>query len=89
MACALTQGYNLDCRDSYGGVKEIYIAETSSVTAITASAGVITAIDKTGTKVFYKYNLVAHTAKPIRNLLLPGRTVLQWLSRQSNSRSIK
>ena len=68
MACALTQGYNLDCRDSYGGVKEIYIAETSSVTAITASAGVITAIDKTGTKVFYKYNLVAHTAEADQEL---------------------
>jgi hypothetical protein len=63
MACVLTQGYNLDCRDSYGGVKEIYIAEKSSITAITASAGVITAIDKTGTKVFFKYNLVAHTAE--------------------------
>lgn len=63
MACVLTQGYNLDCRDSYGGVKEIYITETSSVNAITASAGVITAIDKTGTKVFFKYNLVAHTAE--------------------------
>lgn len=68
MACVLTQGYNLDCRDSYGGVKEIYIAETSSVNAITASAGVITAIDKTGTKVFFKYNLVAHTAEADQEL---------------------
>ena len=68
MACILTQGYNLDCRDSYGGVKEIYIAETSSITAITASAGVITAIDKTGTKVFFKYNLVAHTAEADQEL---------------------
>jgi hypothetical protein len=68
MACVLTQGYNLDCRDSYGGVKEIYIAEMSSVTAITATAGVITAIDKTGTKVFFKYNLVAHTAEADQEL---------------------
>lgn len=68
MACILTQGYNLDCRDSYGGVKEIYITETSSVNAITASAGVITAIDKTGTKVFFKYNLVAHTAEADQEL---------------------
>lgn len=68
MACVLTQGYNLDCRDSYGGVKEIYIAETSTVNAITASAGVITAIDKTGTKVFFKYNLVAHTAEADQEL---------------------
>lgn len=63
MACALTQGYNLDCRDSYGGVKEVYIAERASVASITAASGVITAIDKEGTKVFYKYNLIAHTAE--------------------------
>lgn len=63
MPCVLTQGYNLDCRDSYGGVKEIYIAEKSTVNAITAAAGIITAIDKTGSAVFFKYNLVAHTAE--------------------------
>jgi len=63
MACVLTQGYNLDCRDSYGGVKEIYIAERATVSAITASAGVITAIDKAGSAVFFKYNLVAHTGE--------------------------
>ena len=63
MACVLTQGYNLDCRDSYGGVKEIYIAEKATISAITATAGVITAIDKDGTKVFFKYNLIAHTAE--------------------------
>jgi len=68
MACALTQGYNLDCRDSYGGVKSVYIAEMASVATITSSAGVITAIDKSTTKVFYEYKLIAHTAEADQEL---------------------
>ena len=63
MACALTQGYNLDCRLNYGGVKEIYVIEFDNVSAITEAAGVITGITKVSTKVFKKYSLVAHTAE--------------------------
>lgn len=63
MACALTQGYNLDCRLNYGGVKEVYIIEFDNVSSITESAGVVTAITKVATKVFYKYNLIAHTGE--------------------------
>ena len=63
MPCALTQGYNLDCRMNYGGVKELYVIEFENVTAITEAAGVITAITKAATKTFKKYNLIAHTAE--------------------------
>lgn len=63
MSCALTQGYNLDCRDSYGGVKEFYIIETANISAIATTAGVITAFTKATGKAFYKYNLIAHTAE--------------------------
>jgi hypothetical protein len=63
MACALTQGYNLDCRLNYGGVKDIYIIEFDNVSTITETAGVITGITKVSTKVFKKYSLVAHTAE--------------------------
>ena len=63
MPCALTQGYNLDCRLNYGGVKEIYVIEFENVTAITETAGVISAITKAATKTFKKYNLIAHTAE--------------------------
>lgn len=62
MPCVLTQGYNLSCSDSYGGTKSIYIMELENASAITAAAGVITAITKVATKKFFKYNLVAHTA---------------------------
>jgi len=63
MPCALTQSYLLDCRDSYGGVKDIYIMEFDNATAITETAGVVTAITKVSTKVFRKYALIAHTAE--------------------------
>jgi hypothetical protein len=61
-SCALTQNFNLDCRDSYGGVKTIHIIEFDNATpAITA--GVTTGITKLTGKKFWKYNLIAHTAE--------------------------
>lgn len=56
MPCALTQGYNLDCRDSLGGAKSVYLTEFANVSGITASAGVVSAITKTTGKRFWKYN---------------------------------
>lgn len=63
MACALTQGYNLDCRNSSGGVSAVYVMEKANATTVTITAGVVTAITKATTKRFYKYNLIAHTAE--------------------------
>lgn len=63
MACALTQGYNLDCRDSYGGVKEVYIMEFENASSITLTSGVVTTITKVTGKKFWKYNVIAHTAE--------------------------
>lgn len=63
MACALTQGYNLDCRDSFGGVKAVYFLEKANVTAITELAGAATAVTKAATKVFFKYNIEAYTGE--------------------------
>lgn len=68
MACALTQAYNLDCRDSFGGVKEVYIMEHANASTITAAAGVVTGITKEATKLFYEYKLIAHTAEADENL---------------------
>lgn len=62
MACALTQGYNLDCRDSVGGVKEIYLMELSNASTVTEANGVVTAITKATGKRFWKYNLQRNTA---------------------------
>lgn len=62
MACALTQGYSLDCRDSLGGLKEIYIIEHANVTAITEASGVVTALTKASGKRFWKYEIAKQVA---------------------------
>jgi len=40
MACVLTTGFTLDCKDSVGGIQKVWIIENSKVTAtVTATAG--------------------------------------------------
>lgn len=63
MACALTQGFTIDCREGMGGLKELYIMELNNVSGITASSGVITAITKASGKRFWKYQQLAQTAQ--------------------------
>jgi len=61
MSCALTQGYNVDCRDSVGGIKELYISELDNITGTTGSAsGNITAVTMTTGSQFRKYQLDAN-----------------------------
>lgn len=61
MACAITSGFALDCKDVVGGIKNLYIAPLSSVTTVTANAsGYVTAITKSG--LFYKYELMPRGA---------------------------
>ena len=61
MACALTQGYTLDCKDSLGGIKAMWLIASGNVTAITEASGIVSAITKSAGKVFYKYELVKNT----------------------------
>lgn len=63
MPCALTQGYNLDCRDSVGGVRSVYFIALDDIATITESAGVVTGITKDASKRFYKYNLIMNTGE--------------------------
>jgi hypothetical protein len=61
MACAIVSGYSLDCKDTVGGIKNIYITELSNVTAVGENAsGFVTSITKTGK--FYKYELMPRGA---------------------------
>lgn len=62
MSCALTQGYNLDCRDSVGGVKEVYISELGNITAAPASSGTISSVTMVTSSQFRKYQLQPQTA---------------------------
>ncbi len=67
MACALSQGYVLDCRDNAGGAKEFKIIEVENVDAITVVAGVVTAIDNVTAKRWWLY-------KPARDTLFGKAT---------------
>lgn len=62
MACALTQGYTLDCKDNIGGISEVYFAPLADIATITETAGVVTALTMDAGKFFYKYQLVRETS---------------------------
>lgn len=62
MSCALTQGFNLDCRDAVGGIKEIYIIEIGNVSSITEASGTVSVIAKAPGKRFWKYSLIRETS---------------------------
>ena len=62
MACALTQNYVLDCRDSLGGLKSVLFIEAGNVTSTTEALGVVTAISLAVGKFFYKYDLIKETS---------------------------
>jgi len=57
MACNLTQGRIINCRNSTGGISEILIANFGDITIDTVAAGVITALTQTGATNFYRYSL--------------------------------
>lgn len=61
MACALTQGYTLDCRESLGGIKAVWLIAHANVSSVTEASGIVSAITKASGKVFYKYELVKNT----------------------------
>jgi hypothetical protein len=68
MSCALTSNYTLDCRDSIGGIVEIYFIEAGNVSSITEASGVVTTITKASGKVFRKYEQDQDTAFFVENL---------------------
>lgn len=59
MACDITSGFELACRDNVGGIKNIYIL-SGSISSVTGEAnGLLTAVTGTGT--FYKFELAKQT----------------------------
>jgi hypothetical protein len=68
MPCALSQGYALDCRDSFGGVKQVYLAKYEDISGVTLTAGIVTALTKATGKRFYKYELVVATSSAEQSL---------------------
>ena len=56
MACAITAGYSIGCRDAVGGVDAFYFAEFADITAVDAS-GTVTGITKATGKRFWKFEV--------------------------------
>ena len=56
MACDLTRGRGIPCRNLIGGVKYIYFAQFDQVGAITTTASEITDVDM-GANSFYRYSI--------------------------------
>ena len=59
MACEITSGFQLACRDNSGGIKNIYILSGSITGIDEVSDGLISAISGSG--VFYKFELTKNT----------------------------
>ena len=59
MACEITSGFQLACRDNSGGIKNIYILSGSIAGITEASEGLIS--DISGSGVFYKFELTKNT----------------------------
>ena len=59
MACDISSGFSLACRDNSGGIKNIYILSGSVTTVTEASEGLISELDGSG--VFYKFELTKNT----------------------------
>ena len=57
MACILTQGFALDCRDSVGGVKRVLITEHANINTLTETAGIVTTFTLNLGKQFFDYKL--------------------------------
>ena len=63
MACSLTGGYVIDCRESVGGIQTLWVLEKSNITSYGETDGSLTGITlaTTGTK-FWKIEVPRGTA---------------------------
>lgn len=62
MACNLTKGRQIACRDSIGGVKNIYLAQHDELTSYVAASGSLTDFDMGGGDDIYRYQCKRGTA---------------------------
>lgn len=64
MACALTSSFALGCKDSVGGVKEVYLIEFENVTSYTpgVTTNTFSTITKAAGKSFRKYEQIRETS---------------------------
>lgn len=68
MACALTTGFTLDCRNSNGGIEAVYFTEIANKATLTSASGAISAFTLTTGKQFFKYELRKKTGLLEQNI---------------------
>lgn len=70
MACLLTGGKTKGCRDSVGGITEVYMTELANKATLTAATeGLISAFTLLTTKQFWKFELEAETSDFVENIV--------------------
>jgi hypothetical protein len=67
MACALTTGRKLPCRQSVGGLTKVFMANYGTLGAATISSGNISALS--GTPTFFEYDLKGATSSLTTNII--------------------
>jgi len=60
MACNLTTGRELPCKDSVGGIKAVYLADYGSLGTLTVTSGEVTAIS--GTPALFQFDVKGNSA---------------------------
>jgi hypothetical protein len=67
MACAITSGYTIDCRENIGGLQAVFLVEFGNVTSFAEVSGLVTGITKATGKRFYKFEVPRATANTSSN----------------------
>lgn len=61
--CAILQGYEIPCRNSVGGIAELYITEIGNKATLTSSSGIITGFTMLSGKKFWTFFLEKENAE--------------------------
>lgn len=96
MACNLTSGILLGCRDNVGGLKNMWITDFSNIAAVTQSTGdTITQISGSGT--FYEFQLIRTSSQHSETVnaslengtvFYQGETVVYFAKLEQSKRNI-
>jgi len=68
MACNLTKGRNITCRDTVGGIKAVYFAQYDEITSFVTASGELTDFDMGASDDIYKYTLKRGTGSVVETI---------------------
>lgn len=61
MACELTSGFTLDCKDSWGGIKEVFLCQHEDITSGIVYDGTTNEVEDLPTLTVYRYVVEKNT----------------------------